>query len=129
MHKVQYLGGSSSKFVRTSQVCSNAIAICREHLVRPSVLYGTVISKKKSVGDELKWGIFESCDISLENTPTSHAVSPALFMYSDSTMLILSCAWLYNNSKWCLPSIVSPSSCTLLLLWCFLLHNRMCTAA
>ena len=25
-----------------------------------------------------------------------------------------------NNSKWCLPSFVSPSSCTVLLLWCFL---------
>ena len=37
------------------------------------------------MGDELKWilkegggCIFESCDISLKNTPTSHAVSLAL---------------------------------------------------
>ena len=35
------------------------------------------------MGDELKWllkvgggQIFKSCDISLENTPTSHTVSP-----------------------------------------------------
>ena len=47
------------------------------------------------MGDELKWllkegggRIFESCDISLENTPTSHVVSLALAMCacSDSAM-------------------------------------------
>ena len=53
------------------------------------------------MGNELKWilkkgdgRIFESCDISLKNTPTSpHAVSLALFMYtySDSAMPLLSC--------------------------------------
>ena len=45
--------------------------------------------------------IFESCDISLENTPTSHAVSLALVMYScsDSAMPLLSCTCLCNNSK------------------------------
>ena len=36
------------------------------------------------MGNELKWllkegvGVFESCDISLENTPTSHAIKPSL---------------------------------------------------
>ena len=63
------------------------------------------------MGDELRWQggerIFESCDISLEKTPTSHGVySLALVMYacSDSAMLLLSCACLYKNSKLCLPS-------------------------
>ena len=59
------------------------------------------------MGDELKWllkegvhgRIFESCDISLENTPTSHLVS-----------LVLVIAFL-------------------LLLWCFLLNITTCTVA
>ena len=55
------------------------------------------------MGDELKWllkerggHIFESCDISLENTPTSQAVSLALVncACSDSAMSLLSCACL-----------------------------------
>ena len=64
--------------------------------------------------------IFESCDISLGNMPTSHAVSLALGMYScsDSAMPPLSCACLCSNSKWCLPSFVNPSPCTVLLLPC-----------
>ena len=74
------------------------------------------------MGDELKWlkeevGVFsESCDISLQNMPTSHTVSLALFIYAccDSAILLLSCACLCNNSKWCLPSFVSPSSYTVL---------------
>ena len=50
-------------------------------------------------GDELQWLlkeggglIFESCDISLENMPTSHAVSLALVICacSDSAMPLLS---------------------------------------
>ena len=88
--------------------------------------------------DELKWllnqgggHIFESCDISLENTPTLHAVSLALDICacSDSAMPLLSCACLCNNSKWCLPSFVSPSSCTVLLLGCFLLNITACSTA
>ena len=54
--------------------------------------------------------IFESCDISLENTPTSHAVSLALVICtcSDSAMPLLSCACLRNNSNGaCLPSAAS----------------------
>ena len=83
------------------------------------------------MGDELKWllkegggRIFESCDISLENTPTTHAVSLALVICacSDSAMPLLSCACLLNNSKWCLPSFVSPSCTVLLLLLCSLLN-------
>ena len=75
---------------------------------------------------ELKWllkkgggRIFESCDISLENTPTSHAVSLALVICacSDSSMTLLSCACLRNNSNGaCLPSR-------------FLLNITVCTAA
>ena len=50
--------------------------------------------------------IFKSCDISFENTPTSHPVSLALLMYaySGSAMPLLSYTCLRNNSKWCLPS-------------------------
>ena len=46
------------------------------------------------MGDELKWllkegggRIFESCDISLENTPTSHAVSLALAIFAHAVIL------------------------------------------
>ena len=55
------------------------------------------------MGDELKWllkeggrCIFENCDISLENTPTSHTVSLVQDMYacSDSAMPLLSSACL-----------------------------------
>ena len=66
------------------------------------------------MGDELKWlgkegggRIFESCDISLENTPISHAVSIALVICtcSDSPMSLLSCTCLCNNSNGaCLPA-------------------------
>ena len=69
------------------------------------------------MGDELKWLLkegggcmFGSCDISLENTPTSHTVSLALVICacSDSAMLLLSCACLRNNSNGtCLPSAAS----------------------
>ena len=41
----------------------------------------------------------------------------------------LSCGWLCNNSKWCLPLFVSPSSYTALLFWCFLLNMSACTVA
>ena len=64
-------------------------------------------------------GVTTPC-ISLENSPISHAVSLALFVCacSDSAMPFLSCASLCNNSKWCLPSFASPSSCNVLLLQC-----------
>ena len=60
-----------------------------------------------------------------------HTVSLALVIWacSDSAMPLLSCACLCNNSKWCLPSFVSPSSCTVLFLHCFLLNITVCTAA
>ena len=60
------------------------------------------------MGNELKWllkegdgCIFKSCDISLENMPTSHAVSLALVICacSDSAMPLLSRACLCNNSN------------------------------
>ena len=70
------------------------------------------------MADELKWflkdrvGIF--CDISIENMSTSYAVRLALSKTTciDSAMPLWSCACLYNNSKWCLPSVFSPSACT-----------------
>ena len=82
-----------------------------------------------SMGDELKWLLkegggrtFESCDISLENTPTPHTV---LFVCSDSAM-----PYAITTNKWYLPSFVSPSSCNvLLLLRCFLLNITACTTA
>ena len=56
--------------------------------------------------------------------PSSHAVTLALVIWArsnSSSMPLLSWACLLNNSKWCMPSYVSPSSYTVLLLWCFLL--------
>ena len=42
-------------------------------------------------------------------------------------MPLLSCTCLIcNNSKWCLLSFVSPSSCTVLLLHCFLFNKIAC---
>ena len=35
----------------------------------------------------------------------------------------------HDNSKYCLPSFISPSSYTVLLLWCFLLDLTACTTA
>ena len=66
--------------------------------------------------------IFESCDISLENMPTSHAVSLALLMYpcSDFAMPLLLCTCLCNNSS----CLVSPSPLQVLLLRCFFLNIR-----
>ena len=73
------------------------------------------------------WGehIFGSCNIALENMPTSRmpcsdSEIPCTYLLIQYASF-LSCTCLYNDSKWCLPSIVSPSSCTALLLWCFLL--------
>ena len=73
------------------------------------------------MGNEHKWllkeggrRIFENCDISLKNTPTSHAVSLALVMFACMSLLPWICVC--NNSKWCLPSFVCPSSCTVLLI-------------
>ena len=68
-------------------------------------------------GDEL---IFESCGISPENTPFSNIVSLALLMYacSNSAMLPLSrLAYAITANGVCL----CLSSCTVLLLWCFLI--------
>ena len=64
-------------------------------------------------------------EMSLQNMPTSRAVSLALFMYAccDSAMPLLSCACLCNNSKWCLPSFVSPSSYT--VLQCYLIFSLL----
>ena len=45
--------------------------------------------------------------------------------------MILQCrfCYLYNSNKQCLPSFVSPPSCTVLFLWCFLLSITACTVA
>ena len=57
---------------------------------------------------EVNGGIFESCDICLENTPTSHAVSLALFVYacSDSALLSLSCACLSEAHSICILNLL-----------------------
>ena len=80
---------------------------------------------KRGVGTFSKVVIFLS-----KNTPTSHAVSLVQDVYacSDSAMPFLSSACLCNNNKWCLPSSVSPSPCTVLLLLCFRLNITTCTA-
>ena len=77
-----------------------------------------VISQKYAYGGGR---IFESCDISLENTPTSHAVRLALVICacSDSAMLLLSA----------LAYAIPVMSAFVLLLWCFLLNITACTAA
>ena len=85
----------------------------------------------------LKWylkegvGIFSRVVIFLSTIRPPHTVSLALVICtcSDSVMPLLLCACLCNNSKWCLPSFVSPSSCTVLLLHCFLLNIRASNAA
>ena len=79
----------------------------------------TVISLESTpMGDELKWllkegggCIFENCDISLENTPTSHAVSLALFVWacSDSAICLLSAlAYAITTNGACLHLLVPP---------------------
>jgi len=82
------------------------------------------------MGNEHKWLLkegmevsSESWDISLENMHTSLIVSLALFIYHAVILQHLFCMHLLirNNSKWCLPSFVSCSSCTVLLLRCLLL--------
>jgi len=69
------------------------------------------------MGDELKWllkegggRISESCDISLKNTPTSHTVSLALFMYAciASAMLCFSSTCLIAANGVCLHLLVPP---------------------
>ena len=45
-----------------------------------------------------------------------------------SFVMCFNCLW--NNRKWCLLSFVSPtSSCTVLILWCFLLNVTACATA
>ena len=53
------------------------------------------------MGNELKWllkegggRIFESCDISLENMPTSHTVSLALVIWACSNSPMPHLSWL-----------------------------------
>ena len=98
----------------------------------------TVISRNTPMGDELQWllkerggHIFESCNISLKNTPTSHTVSLALVICacSDSASYASFVMHLLMQQQQIVPSFVSPSSCTVLFLCCFLLNITACTAA
>ena len=77
----------------------------------------TVISRKYA--HRLKYllkrrggSTFKSCDISLENTLTSHTVSLALATYACSDSAMPSA----GLCKLCLPASVSPSFCTVLVL-------------
>ena len=91
--------------------------------IRPRVMNLSGTSKRRV-------GVFSRVVIFLsKNTPTSRAVSLALVMYacSDSAMPLLSFTCLCNNSKLCLPPFVSPSSCKVLLRWCFLLNCMYCS--
>ena len=81
------------------------------HLHLPGYMPEPETLENMPMGDELKWllkegggHIFKSC----------RYFSP-----------FLSCACLCNNTKWCLPSFVSPSSCIVLLLCC----TTACTGA
>ena len=88
------------------------------------------------MGDELMWLLKEGVVyfrellyFSRKYTHLTHSLALVICACSDSAMSLLSCACLCNNSKWCLLSFVSPSSCTVLLLCCFLLNITACTAA
>ena len=74
------------------------------------------------------WAYFRELWYFPKIRPPHTLVTLALFMYTccDSSMPLLSCICLCNSSKWCLPSFVSPSSCTVLLLQCFLLSSMYC---
>ena len=78
------------------------------------------------MSDKLKWVlkegggcIFESCDISLENKPTSHAVSVALVICACSDSAMPFCHALAY-------AITAMVPC--LLLQCFLVNITACTA-
>ena len=84
------------------------------------------------MGDKPKWllkegggHIFKSCDIIFRKYAPTVTVAQFVHVYacSDSAMPLLSHACL---CKWCLSSFVSPSSCTLLLLWSFMLNMTSC---
>ena len=51
--------------------------------------------------------IFESCDISLKKCPPHMQL---VYSSMNACMPVLSCACLYNNSKWCLLSFVRPTT-------------------
>lgn len=92
---------------------------------------GIVISTNMPMGDELKtlllskgvgvflklWYFFQ---IHLPHSPIDACMG-------DSAMLLLSCAYLCSNTKWCPSSSVSPTSCTVLFFQCFLLSVSECT--
>ena len=97
----------SVHLIRNNKLC---ILYRNRSKIHPLVMNLRSSSKKK---DRC---IFKSCDISLKNMPTLHAVS---LLYLCMHVVILQCFFLFhyclwNNSKWCLSSFVSPSSCTLL---------------
>ena len=70
------------------------------------------------------WLYFQSCDISLENTPTTCSWSTPSYVRmqwfcntSFVMRLLMQCVWLHY---------ISTSSCTLLLPWCFFLNIAAC---
>ena len=68
------------------------------------------ISASSIKGDEC---IFESCDISLENTPTSFCTHAVILQWLFCHALAYAV-----KAKLCLLSFVSPSLCTVLLCFC-----------
>ena len=84
------------------------------------------------MGDELKWllkegdgRIFGSCDISLENTPTSHSVSLVLVICtcSDSSVSCHALAYAITANGVCLHLLVPALALSVLLLRASCLHN------
>ena len=149
---IQQVFGMSSyiQHVRATRLGNNLLA--RKHwltglIFMPSLVYFSVFIRAVNLvhyslpkdtpvsGSLMGWGgrIFKSCSIPLKKaTPISHAISLALFIICSHAKILqclLSFACLCKNSKWQLPSFVSPSSCTVLLLWWFLLKITTCTAA
>ena len=62
-------------------------------------------------------------DISLNNTPTFHAVTLVICTHSDSAVSLYCHALAYTTTANMVSAFicyVSPSPCTVLLLWCFL---------
>ena len=75
-------------------------------------------SSKRGMGILSRVVIFRPIYVHMQTSINS------MYTCGASVVPLLSCICLCNNSKWCLPSFVSPSSCSALLFWCFL-HGSM----
>ena len=81
-------------------------------------LTAAIVSRKYAPGDGLKRFLKEGVFLRVVIFLSKYTLLAHTQMYecSDSAILFLSCTCLCNNR---LPSCICPSSCTVLLLWCF----------